>query len=121
MRDRLIKMIDQKQVYGVDQEQPRKNELQLLDNNELADYLLACGVIVPKAKIGDTIYILGGGRVREEKVKKICIHSNGLTYAFDWRGMGYEWVSDTDFGKTVFLNREEAERTLKGADDGKAD
>lgn len=106
-------MIDQKQVYGVDQEQPRKNELLLLDNDELADYLLGEGVIVPKTKIGDIIYIIGGGRVREEKVKKICLHSNGLTYAFNWRGMGYEWVSDTDFGKTVFLDRAAAEAKLR--------
>lgn len=113
MRDRLIKMIDQKQVYGVDQEQPRKNELQLLDNNELADHLLAGGVVVPKAKVGDTIYILGVSRVREQEVRKICIHSNWLTYAFNWQGMGYEWVSDTDFGKTVFLDRAAAEAKLR--------
>ena len=87
----------------------------------ISEELVANGAVLPQAKIGGTVYILGGGRVREEEVKKICIHSNGLSYAFNWRGMGYEWVSDTDFGKTVFLTREEAERALKGADDGKAD
>lgn len=45
-RDRLIELITKKQVYGVDVEQPEKDSLWLFDNEELADYLLANGVIV---------------------------------------------------------------------------
>lgn len=46
MRDILIKLIDQKQVYGIDNEQPFKHNLLLLNNDELADHLLANGVTV---------------------------------------------------------------------------
>ena len=46
MRDILIKLIDQKQVYGIDNEQQRNHDLLLLDNDELADHLLANGVTV---------------------------------------------------------------------------
>ena len=44
MREKLIELIDEKQVYGIDQEQPRKHDIMLLDNDELADHLIANGV-----------------------------------------------------------------------------
>ena len=46
-REKLIELIDQKQVYGIDIEQPRKHEIQLFDNDELADHLIANGVEIP--------------------------------------------------------------------------
>ena len=48
MRDILIKLVDQKQVYGIDNEQQRNHDLLLLGNDELADHLLANGVTVNK-------------------------------------------------------------------------
>lgn len=49
-RERLIGLINAKQVYGIDQDQPRRHDMLLLDNEDLADYLLANGVIVPMCK-----------------------------------------------------------------------
>ena len=75
----------------------------------------ADGVIALPCKVNDWIFVLQGNSVAEKKVERVEIHSNGLvTFAFDWRGMGYEHISINDFGKTVFLSREEAERALKG-------
>lgn len=73
------------------------------------------GVIVLPCNVNDSIFVLQGKSVSEKKVERIEVHSNGLvTFAFDWRGMGYEHISINDFGKTVFLSREEAEQALKG-------
>lgn len=110
--------------------------------DELADYLIANGVIVPPCKVGDTVYVIATkhpchacyyctdfchkdchikdkaklvvkkATVRDlyigENVKEILVeieqgkdlHSYTSTYYFD------------NFGKTVFLTREEAEEAL---------
>ena len=98
-RERLIKLLDQNCGYVEEQ----RAEL-------LADYLLANGVIVPPCKVGDTVYWYNmGGKIVEAKAKAIYFivrHPEGFEYK----------VSFDDFGKTVFLTREEAEKALqKGA------
>lgn len=99
----------------------------------IADHLLANGVIVPPCKDGDTVYVLdiiadnckcadcdyyyagGMGDSAEcertkhgyryhkciEIIEKIAIRQAVLS-----------WLSFDDFGKTVFLTREEAEKAL---------
>ena len=92
--------------------------------DELADYLLAHGVIVPPCKVGDTVYYIKGGYYKDPKyceVSRPCrvvevslklqrngehvmrgfITDNGTRYNFD------------SIGKTVFLAREEAEKALE--------
>ena len=128
MRDRLIKMIDQKQVYGVDQEQPRKNELLLLDNDELADYLLAEGVIVPPVKVGQMVYVVYGDKVIQGKVRlirpfidkeKTIFKGNIICEADEFLDDTKEEVEllvvfVTHYGieRVAFLTREEAEKAL---------
>lgn len=68
---------------------------------ELADYLLANGVIVLPCKVGDTVYQTDGIRIYESKIKSIIYDTNN--FAFD----------ETAIGKSVFLTREEAEKALK--------
>lgn len=73
------------------------------------------GVIVLPCNVNDSIFVLQGKSVAEKRIERIDIHYNGIiTFAFDWHGMGYEHISINDFGKTVFLTREEAEQALKG-------
>lgn len=59
-REKMIELIDQKQVYGIDKEQPRKHDILLMDNDELADHLIAHGVTVqdvPDNNVGKWISV----------------------------------------------------------------
>ena len=103
-RERLIELIDyvlKFQPWG---------EIGYHTSKELADYLLANGVIVPPCKVGDTVYEFGctdpfGGQldlyVVESTVSGIAIFTTK-----DIHNMNC-------FGKTVFLTKEEAEEKLK--------
>lgn len=97
---------------------------------EVADYLLANGVIVPPCKVGDTVYLI-------DKECLDCPHFRDGGYS-DWcecvlddskamfetdfdKDCVYS-INETTFtygmidriGKTVFLTKEEAEKALKG-------
>ena len=88
---------------------------------ELADYLLANGVIVPTVNLGDKVWCLIGGEVCEAVVIKV--EYNFYTTPNEWITVrvyssyygAYEDKSRIDLmlGKTVFLTREEAEAKLK--------
>ncbi|MBR2388139.1 MAG: hypothetical protein IKB02_09835 [Clostridia bacterium] len=71
----------------------------------VADYLLANGVIVPPAPIGTKYY-----RVVEKQGKY-----KGVFYYIREAKLDYYNVGKAlkDFGKTVFLSREEAEKALE--------
>lgn len=70
----------------------------------LADVLIANGVIVPPCKIGDTIYRVCSPR---GKYHKPWVRQFKLT----WKTLKN---TIEDFGKTVFLTYEEAERVANG-------
>lgn len=80
----------------------------------MADALIANGVIVPPCKVGDIIYYVYMGQIHPHKIKEIQINKFGefvislMTFHFK------------EFGKTVFLTKEEAEKALaeKRADNG---
>ncbi len=74
------------------------NDLPSLE--QIADYLLAYGVIVPPVKVGGTVYQTDGIRIYESKVKAVIYNTSH--YAFDERAIG----------KMVFLTKEEAEAAL---------
>ena len=75
-----------------------------------ADYLLENGVIVPPCKVGDVVYLItdhtGDMRRTVTGFTQDCV----LAYAMQ--------IPMSEFGKTVFLTREEAEKALRG-DEGK--
>lgn len=84
---------------------------------KFADYLLANNVIILPCKVGDTIYGITIGGVSNLKIEQIHCWSNGMWKFNCWGGkgkyrVGYEFSID-DFGKTVFLSKEEAEQALK--------
>ncbi len=109
-RDRLIELIADKWLSGI---------------YDMADHLLANGVIVPPCKVGDTVYIIENDDMLDIE-QSVCSIVEDEIYE-----MGYgrtqsgelRWLYlvidtgedfyDTDVGKTVFLNREEAEQALK--------
>lgn len=91
-----------------------------------ADHLLANGVIVPPCKVGDMVYMPWQyNEVQSIACLKVTIISNIL--GFGW-SVGTDFDTDdegyaekykcgrfefADFGKTVFLTREEAETALR--------
>lgn len=86
----------------------------------IADYLLANGVIVPPCKIGQTVYFPMETNGECEPYVDVgtvfCIgfderHTMWISARYE-SGLKYYHTSD-DFGKTVFLTREEAEKALK--------
>lgn len=125
MRDRLIELIDQKQVYGIDQYQPESHNTYLLDNDKLADHLLANGVIVPPVSIvGQTVYIpwIYGGTKGIAYFEVTHIITDGeksyirTNFETDDEGFWEEFnggqFNFDDFGKTVFVTQNEAEKAL---------
>ena len=102
-----------------------------------ADYLLKNGVIVPPCKVGDKLYAISDTRVVECTCYELSTHNELQICAefncdYDCKGCPFSsWVqehsgeyschgeygdwffSESDFGKKVFLTREEAEAKLK--------
>ena len=124
MRDRLVElMIDAPQMPCVKGGRETGKRFQTFQN--IADHLIANGVIVPPCKVGDTVYIpwvYDGTRAiaffdvtfvifdRQKPYIKTNFDTddngfwelfNGGTFYFD------------DFGKTVFLTKDQAEQKLK--------
>ena len=103
-RDRLIELIEQ--AEGL-----KNNDFPSVE--EIADYLLANGVIVPPCKVGDKVYYPSGSfdRIFEKTVDEILISENesdvGCYIHFASTYMPFE-----NIGKTVFLTKEEAEKAL---------
>lgn len=110
MRDRLIELIDDF-IRDVDVSHWYSDEL----DEKLADHLLANGVIVPPCKEGDTMYCDG---------KLFADHCQGEIMSFPvdivrtevcstFRGEIDMIFEFNDFGKKVFLTKEEAEKALE--------
>lgn len=114
MRERLIELLKN--------EQSRYSE-------DIADYLLANGVIVPPCKVGDTVWELckcvdGIYRIFPMTVNIVCPYDSvrwikdeepsvwNIYATHDYTKM---YKNFYDFGRAVFLTREEAERALKEA------
>ena len=82
----------------------------------LADDLLADGVIVPPCKVGDTVYTIFKGDIKALKVTCAKTEESAeFVYRFyDARNKFLNMpFSDRSIGKTVFLTKEEAEEKLK--------
>lgn len=97
----------------------------------LADYLLEHGVIVLSCKVGDKLFILYDDDYGEYECSELCIGVLQELRVFAKCGIsGYKNIQECpeyycgqpfcstsftrkDFGKTVFLTREEAEQALK--------
>jgi hypothetical protein len=133
MRDRLIELI-QNAVNGC-----ARHWAEII-----ADHLLSNGVIVPPCKVGDTVYVISETRVKKTNVHELYIDSqNHITISVDFEcdddcdGCPFEAWSQTfcgewdcdnqygvaeikaeDFGKTVFLTKEEAKAALNNKNKG---
>lgn len=130
MRDRLTRLIDGF-VFG-SQIAVNSIEWNSAKVKELADYLIANGVIVPPCKVGDSLFMLNRDKTKVQEMifekpdirchcKKddefaccmpVCTsYQNGIC--------AYRFNNDfREIGKTVFLTLEEAEKALKESDEG---
>ncbi len=111
-RDRLIKLIGDKITTS---EFENYNSFEYAEH--LADHLLINGMIVPPCKVGDTVYRINGSRIEKFKVARFVISSYGIR-AEDLYGVQVALIDD--FGKTVFLTKEEAEKALAERSEGNA-
>lgn len=114
MRDRLIELVRKGiQEFG-------KSTAKCSADEYIADHLLANGVIVPPCKVRTEIFGLFDN---DDEQRKEIYEGNILCYSLDennllWATMRYKnglsyWHTIDDFGKTVFLTKEEAENALK--------
>ena len=80
-----------------------------------ADRLLEKGVIVPPCKVGETVYCLIQGFENPLKatVNRITVQKDAVIISCSVLGYFGQSYMATDFGKTVFLTKEEAEKALK--------
>lgn len=115
MRDRLIEVM-KKTVVGVENGHIVLAETIWLPRvfEAMADRLLANGVIVPPCKVGSEVCFA-------DHENKSAWYGNLVSYSLDaahlWFNCHYKcglnmWHPIEDFGKTVFLTREEAEAAL---------
>lgn len=89
----------------------------------IADYLLDNGVVVLPCKVGDTVYEICERR-RSGKWQKAIVERvvHGIEIGIDKiltaRCGTTTYVYLSRLGETVFLTREEAEKALKGGEQG---
>lgn len=106
-RERLIELIDNF-IHTVNVIEWYSEEI----DEQLADHLLANGVIVPPCKVGDTVwFIRNKTEIIATVVEKVILKHGGLYIKLGCNSM-YE-TSSNSIGKTVFLTKEEAEAKLK--------
>lgn len=120
MRERLIELIESTRYWGAG------------TSAEIADHLLANGVIVPPCKVGHTLWVRWSpSRGHKESVYPVKVYAlrydtkkNNMRVCvegkFDITAYGGHYThyynatfAWNNIGKTVFLSREEAEKALK--------
>lgn len=65
--------------------------------------------------VGDPVYLIRKGKIVEYPVQRIGISKIVTTYGIDRHGCGYELFTERDFGKRVFITKEDAERACRDA------
>ena len=125
MRDRLVEMLQKRSCfYNKCKGNCCKCDyvpIADVDFDNLADYLLANGVIVPPCKFLQRVYVIPTIENRLSDVTEMkCIgftlsHDAYCVNLMNEKNKLYQPAFGR-FGKTVFLTREEAERALKGGD-----
>lgn len=116
-REKLIEIIEQARREAV-------GTVGSMNNGFAAWYahkLLAAGVIIPPCKIGDTVWVvnLTSRKIFENKAHGMYIAGSNkyannvrVEYTNQYGEKSYRKFTWAQFGKTVFLRREEAEAKL---------
>lgn len=113
MRDRLIELIYSANKKFTDENIADEEVVKIL-----ADHLIENGIILPPCKVGDTLYDISefvNGCSSPEIYEYTCEYitifkdKDGET-VFEIDAINFHF---NDFGKTVFLTREDAEKALR--------
>lgn len=128
-RDRMIALLNKAQDRGVaiiqSQMDDRITNINYIENSYIADFLIQNGVIVPPVKEGTEVYAVTYNSytlthtIRRGYVACIDIRSTGEYTIIRHQGLDDEPYFDQivgrfdDYGKTIFLTREEAEKALE--------
>lgn len=107
MRDRLIEL----QCLAYDTFDGGKTSFE-----HTADVLLENGVVALPCKVGTEVY-LSDYIDKHHRLKEYKFIGNKIAVViecWEFQGTCTRWLDD--FGKTIFLTREEAERALKGGE-----
>lgn len=115
MRDRLIDLLTDNLTHC-------DNPLQYIYDEiveRLADHLIANGAILPPCNVGDTVYWilpdLDGWHVSKDTVTEVGSKGFWVSMYTETDDMD-DFTSWDEFGKTVFLTREDAEKALRERD-----
>ena len=116
MRDRLIELLKMVEYQYI--------ETHSIMTQNVADFLLQRGVIVPPCKVGQKLYTvytrgINDKFIQESTVSKIVLDDwDGLRIikkVVDERGCCFFYdVEKEQLNKTTFFSKEEAEQALKG-------
>ena len=106
MRDRLIELLD--------------DIVCDYRTSVIADHLLANGVILPPCKVGDKLFRIIKLTNSVHKPFVPTLPDTVEPYGIFYKGLMGECrrIPFEDFGKTVFLTREEAEKALREKENG---
>lgn len=118
MREKLIELIKESKVLAYCD--CHYNDIDYY-SKQLADYLLKNDIVVLPCKVGDKTFLLlektnGGYDIVESKCVRIVGNGYGKYYsmAFDCDEIGNTLeFGACDFGRSVFLTKEEAEKALE--------
>ena len=87
---------------------------------EIAEYLLENGVIVPPVKIGQTVYGISRGVIIPIGIDRIQYSNRGIDIlGRNEQYYGYGTIGlhpDNEFGIEWYITKEEAEKALKGGE-----
>ena len=106
-RDRLIELIKNYPCMST-----AKNCFMESIAEDLTDYLLANGVIVPPCKVGDTVYFLDAICVNDSYCINNCCCIDCKYAELQVCEIDFDLSMYKEIGKTVFLTKEEAEKAL---------
>ena len=111
MRDRLIKLL-QNFADGTYTSNGTITDGTKVD--DVVDYLIANGVIVPPCKVGDTVYYVHKSehKITTHKVTNIYV---GKSMTISAKGL-WSTIKPHEFGWLFYTSKEEAETALKERD-----
>ena len=108
-RDRLIELLE-------DTLQEWECDVQSETLSQIAEHLIENGVIVPPCKVGDTVYdictIFDESTLKSKTIIKprIIDFVSKVGFIIESKGLV---IGEKDFGKTVFLTKDEADKKLE--------
>lgn len=105
-------------------EKQRARLIELLSNSgftadtetfeDLADYLIENGAVLPPCKVGDIIYYSGNGIVQEMNIEFITITEIGFEYGLVFGDKTVTIYANWVGKELLHYTKEEAEKALKG-------